>query len=156
MRQEQWGRMYLSYIYISLPRGSIYQSQNVQYIEHRGTWTGVMSFTIQKNWCTVAVAPTVKHHVGLSRTPANQRWDQVPGRRQCLLLGYPHPPWIPSTQRNCIYGGLTLDMDRHYIGSVTATTHQEKKHNNTWVMTRYCCSTTDSKKKNNTQIGFLQ
>ena len=25
-----------------------------------------------------------------------------------------------------IYGGLTLDMDWHYIGSVTSTTHQEK------------------------------
>ena len=25
-----------------------------------------------------------------------------------------------------IYGGLTLDVHRHYIGSVTATTHQEK------------------------------
>ena len=30
-------------------------------------------------------------------------------------------------QKNwCIYGGLTLDVDRHYIGSVIATTHQEK------------------------------
>ena len=28
--------------------------------------------------------------------------------------------------RNCMYEGLTLDVDRHYIGSVTATTHQEK------------------------------
>ena len=26
----------------------------------------------------------------------------------------------------CIYGGLTLDVDRHYIRSVTATTYQEK------------------------------
>ena len=25
-----------------------------------------------------------------------------------------------------VYGGLTLNVDRHYIGSVTATTHQEK------------------------------
>ena len=25
-----------------------------------------------------------------------------------------------------IYGGLTLDVDRYYIGSVKATTHQEK------------------------------
>ena len=33
---------------------------------------------------------------------------------------------MPATQRKCIYGGLTLDVDRHYIGSVTATTHQEK------------------------------
>ena len=33
---------------------------------------------------------------------------------------------MPSTQRKCIYGGLTLDVDRHYIGRVTTTTHQEK------------------------------
>ena len=31
-----------------------------------------------------------------------------------------------TTQRKCIYGGLTLDVDRHYIGRVPATTHQEK------------------------------
>ena len=42
---------------------------------------------IQKNWCTVTVAPTIEHHCGHSRTPANQRWDQVPGRSQRLLLG---------------------------------------------------------------------
>ena len=30
---------------------------------------------------------------------------------------------------NDIYGGLTLDVDRHYKGSVTATTHQEKVQN---------------------------
>ena len=33
---------------------------------------------------------------------------------------------MPATQRKCIYGGSTLDVDRHYIGSATATTHQEK------------------------------
>ena len=42
---------------------------------------------IQKNWCTVTVAPTIEHHGGHSRTPVNQRWDQVPGRSQRLLLG---------------------------------------------------------------------
>ena len=42
---------------------------------------------IQKNWYTVTVAPTIEHHGGHSRTPANQRWDQVPGRSQRLLLG---------------------------------------------------------------------
>ena len=42
---------------------------------------------IQKNWCTVTAAPTIEHHGGHSRTPANQRWDQVPGRSQRLLLG---------------------------------------------------------------------
>ena len=39
---------------------------------------------------------------------------------------------MPATQRKCIYGGLTLDVDRHYIGSITVTT-QGKRHNNTWV-----------------------
>ena len=33
---------------------------------------------------------------------------------------------MPATQRKCIYRGLTLDVDRHYIESVIATTHQEK------------------------------
>ena len=42
---------------------------------------------IQKNLCTVTVAPTIEHHGGHSRTHANQRWDQVPGRSQRLLLG---------------------------------------------------------------------
>ena len=42
---------------------------------------------IQNNWCTVTVAPTIELHCGHSRTPANQRWDQVPGRSQRLLLG---------------------------------------------------------------------
>ena len=37
-----------------------------------------------KNWCTVTVAPTIKHQGGHSRTPANQRWDQVPGGSQRL------------------------------------------------------------------------
>ena len=42
------------------------------------------------------------------------------------------PAWLAAPAMNAldttkdIYGGLTLDVDRHYIGSVTATTHQEK------------------------------
>ena len=40
--------------------------------------------------------------------------------------GQPHPPRMPATQLKYIYGGLKLDVDQHYIGSVTATTHQEK------------------------------
>ena len=43
------------------------------------------------------------------------------------------PQWMPATQQKCIYWGLTLDVDRHYIGSVTATNTQGKMHNNTWV-----------------------
>ena len=33
---------------------------------------------------------------------------------------------MPATQQKCIHGGLTLDVDRQYIGSATATPHQEK------------------------------
>ena len=80
----------------------------------------------QKNWCTVTTAPTIENHGGHSWTPVNQRRDQAPGRSQSLLPGQPHPPWMPATQRKWIHGGPTLDVDRHYIGSVTATTYQEK------------------------------
>ena len=37
---------------------------------------------IQKNWCTVTVAPAIEHRGGHSRIPANQRWDQGSGRSQ--------------------------------------------------------------------------
>ena len=50
-------------------------------------WKWCFKCKIQKNWCTVTVAPTIEHHGGHSWTPANQRWDQVPGRSQRLLLG---------------------------------------------------------------------
>ena len=44
------------------------------------------------------------------------------------------PAWLAAPAMNAndilnrkfIYGGLTLDVDGHYMGSVTATTHQEK------------------------------
>ena len=42
------------------------------------------------------------------------------------------PAWLAAPAMNvrdttkCKYGGLTLDVDRYYLGSVTATTHQEK------------------------------
>ena len=42
------------------------------------------------------------------------------------------PAWLAAPAMNTrdttkgIYGGLTLDVDRHYKGNVTATTHQEK------------------------------
>ena len=32
---------------------------------------------IQKNWCAVTVAPTIEHHGGHSRTPANQSWTET-------------------------------------------------------------------------------
>ena len=47
------------------------------------------------------------------------------------------PAWLPAPAMNAcdttkvyIYGGLTLDVDRHYIGSVTATTqfYTHKNH----------------------------
>ena len=45
---------------------------------------------------------------------------------------------MPATQRKCIYGGLTLDVDRHYIGSVTATTHHEDlSHYSLNIMIRF-------------------
>ena len=42
------------------------------------------------------------------------------------------PAWLAAPAMNArnatkgTHGGLTLDVDRHYIGNVTATTHQEK------------------------------
>ena len=42
-------------------------------------------------------------------------------------------PAMTARDTKCIYGGLTMDVDGHYIGSVTATTHKEKRHNNTRV-----------------------
>ena len=35
-------------------------------------------------------------------------------------------PAMNARDTKGIYGGLTLDVDRHYIASVTPTTHQEK------------------------------
>ena len=83
---------------------------------------------IQKNRRNATVTPTIEHQGGHPRTPAKQRWDQVPGRSQRLPLGQQNPPWTPATQRKCIYESPTPDEDRHYIGSVTATTPQEKGH----------------------------
>ena len=43
------------------------------------------------------------------------------------------PVWLAAPAMNAldttkgIYGGLTLYVDRHYIGNVTATTHQERQ-----------------------------
>ena len=52
------------------------------------------------------------------------------------------PAWLAAPARNArdrtngIYGGFTLDVDRHYIGSVTATTHQEKGIITLWSKTK--------------------
>ena len=50
-------------------------------------YSNLYTCKIQKKWCTVTVAPIIQHQRGHSRTPANQRRDQVPGRSQRLLLG---------------------------------------------------------------------
>ena len=52
----------------------------------RGSSPSKLYCKIQNNWCTVTVAPTIEHQGGHSRTPAKQRWDQVPGRSQRHLL----------------------------------------------------------------------
>ena len=94
-----------------------------------GFWkfnTSLLKCKIQKNWCTVTVAPTIEHHGGHSRTPAKP--EARPGARDESAS----PAWLAAPAMNardttkCIYGGLTLDVDRHYIGSVTSTTHQKK------------------------------
>ena len=57
---------------------------------------------------------------------------QSRGETRCPGGKSASPAWLAAPAMNArdtlkgIYGGLTLDMDRHYIGSVTATTHQEK------------------------------
>ena len=53
-----------------------------------------------------------------------------PGAREELAS----PAWLAAPAMNARdttkeytgYGDLTMDVDRHYIGSGTATTHQEK------------------------------
>ena len=45
-------------------------------------------------------------------------------RVSCLASSSRHE--CPRHNVKWIYGGLTLDVDRHYIGSVPTTTHQEK------------------------------
>ena len=65
------------------------------------------------------------------------RWDihgplQTRGETRCPGKSA-SPAWLAAPAMNArdttkgIYGGLTLDIDRPYIGSVTATTHQEKQ-----------------------------
>ena len=51
--------------------------------------------------------------------PGTREESASPAWLQCSRT-----PWMPATQRKCIYWGLTLDVDRYYIGSVT--THQEQ------------------------------
>ena len=92
-----------------------------------------VKYMYKKNWCTVTVAPAIEHHGGHSRTPANPRWDQVPGRSQRLLLGCQTCHECPRYNERVYMEAWHWMWTDTYIGSVTATTHQEKGHNNTWV-----------------------
>ena len=72
------------------------------------------------------MALTKEHHDGHSPTPYKP--EVRPGAREESAS----PAWLVAPAMNArdttkgIDGGLTLDVDQHYIGSVTATTHQEK------------------------------
>ena len=61
--------------------------QEFENTKRKRSYSSICKCKIQKNWCTVNVAPTIEYHGGHSQTPASQRWDQVPGRSQRLLLG---------------------------------------------------------------------
>ena len=87
----------------------------------------------KRNWCTVTVAPTIEHHDGHSRTPANQRWEQVPGRSQRLLLGYPHPPLMPSTQRKLYIWRLDTGRWPALYRKCHSNNTPGKRHNIAWV-----------------------
>ena len=52
---------------------------------------------------------------GAREESASPDWLAAPAVNAC-----------PRHNKGYIYGDLTLDVDRHYIGSVIATTHQEK------------------------------
>ena len=46
-------------------------------IHNKGQWSVNVMWSkckIQKDWCTATVSPTIEHHGGHSRTPANQRF----------------------------------------------------------------------------------
>ena len=90
--------------------------------------TKIKKSKIQKNWCTVTVAPTIEHQAPWLTFTDPCKPEVRPGAREESAF----PAWLVAPAMNardttkCIYGGLTLDMEWHYIGSVTATTHQEK------------------------------
>ena len=72
-------------------------------------------------------------HCGTNRAP---RWTFTDPCKQEVRPGAREESashaWLAAPAMNArdttkgIYGGLTLDVDPHYIGSVTASTHQEK------------------------------
>ena len=87
---------------------------------------------IQKNWCTVTVAPTIKHQGGNSRSPGNKSWYQV-------------PEWVSVS---CLASHIHHECARHNNGYIwrldtrsgptlyrKCHSHNTpgKRHNNTWV-----------------------
>ena len=71
-------------------------------------------------------------HCHCGTNTGTPRWTVTdpckPEVRTCAREESASPAWLaaPANARDTTYGGLTLNVDRHYIGSVTATTHQEK------------------------------
>ena len=92
------------------------------------------TWKIQKNWYTVTVAPTKEHHGGHSRTPANQRWDQV--RKESASPAWLATPAMNARDTTKVYiwrldtgCGPTLYTCRKCHSHNTPG----KKHNNNWV-----------------------
>ena len=96
-----------------------------------GNWS--FECKIQKNWCTVTVAPTIEHHGGHSRTPANQRWDQVPGRSQRLLLGLAAPAMNARDTTKMYIWNLDTECGPTLYRKCHSHSTPGKRHNNTWV-----------------------
>ena len=71
------------------------------------------------------MAPIIKYHGGHPRTLETRGETRY-------LEESASPAWLAASAMNArdttkgIYGGLTLDVDRHYTGSVTATTQKKK------------------------------
>ena len=99
---------------------------------------------IHKNWCTITVAPTIehRHYIGSVTATTHQEkgiitLESNPSRGNCTTSStrQREEVWQKcKIQKNwCTVTVAPTTEHWHYIGSVTATTHQEKRHNNTWV-----------------------
>ena len=86
-----------------------------RFLSHFTTHMGIQC-KIQKNWCTVTVAPTIEHHGGHSRTPANQRRDQVPGRSQ-RTYSHLKPP-CPHNGFSYINKTIKQFSDQKYLNAL--------------------------------------
>ena len=109
----------------TIPKSDVYQSIQSNWFCVNIIIQGIkdcVKCKIQKNWCTVTAAPTKEHHGGHSRKP-----EVRPSAREESAS----PAWLAAPAMNVcdttkVYIYLTLYVDRHYIGSVIATTHKEK------------------------------